>query len=201
MGFVTKLVVEEVDLGKPDDWRTVEPLVYRGNHEEFTVEPGKETDFASVPFLFRWLIPRSGRHTKAAVLHDNLWRDRRSSYQDADGIFRRALHETDVPFLRRWTMWAAVRWASLFKSRFRDGLGDLPLMLLVLIFPGAVVIAGGLVILPFLVAFWALEIGAGACIYVLRKAGMTERVKPYRPPALIAPAASPARSKASSLGR
>jgi hypothetical protein len=109
-----------------DDWELVEPLEYRGNKEKFRVPPGSTTDFASVPLPFRWLIPRSGRHTKAAVLHDHLWRTHLCSYHDADGIFRRALHDLGVPFLRRWIMWAAVRWASLWRSRFGDGANELP---------------------------------------------------------------------------
>jgi hypothetical protein len=36
-------------------------------------------------------------------------------YIDADGTFRRAMRELRVPFLRRWMMWAAVRWGALTK--------------------------------------------------------------------------------------
>lgn len=36
-------------------------------------------------------------------------------------MFRRAMRELDVAFLRRWMMWAAVRWASLFKAGGRKG--------------------------------------------------------------------------------
>src|SRR5438128_8684285 len=123
MGFTTDLVAKQVG---DVNWELVEPLVYEGNTHTFTVPAGSSTDFASVPGLFQWLLPRSGRYTKAAVLHDSLWRGKSSvsvSRSDADGIFRRAMSELGVPFLRRWVMWAAVRWDSLWKSRFSDGRG------------------------------------------------------------------------------
>jgi hypothetical protein len=34
---------------------------------------------------------------------------------DADGLFRQALRQLEVPFLRRWAMWAGVRLAAFFK--------------------------------------------------------------------------------------
>src|SRR4029077_4904758 len=37
----------------------------------------------------------------------------RISRIDADGIFRQAMRELGVPFLRRWIMWAAVRLGAL----------------------------------------------------------------------------------------
>ena len=87
-------------------------LTYRGK-EEFVVPTGMRTDFASVPPRVRWFLPRYGRYTKAAILHDYLWRhrgrrrDRRGQPPRRDGLFRRVMRELDVPFLRRWIMWAA----------------------------------------------------------------------------------------------
>jgi Protein of unknown function (DUF1353) len=40
---------------------------------------------------------------------------------DADGIFRAAMRELEVPFLRRRIMWAAVRWGALTKPDGRRG--------------------------------------------------------------------------------
>jgi len=42
------------------------------------------------------------------------------SRADADGVFRRALRELEVAFLRRWLMWAAVRFDAAL-----DDLGTL----------------------------------------------------------------------------
>jgi hypothetical protein len=77
----------------------------------------ERTDFASVPRVFVWFIPRYGRYTKAAILHDYLCGIAvpagRISRIEADGIFRQAMRELGVPFLRRWIMWAAVRLGAL----------------------------------------------------------------------------------------
>ena len=99
------------------DWKTLRALVYHASAEEFEVPVHSGTDFASVPRVFVWFIPRYGRYTKAAILHDYLCRvevpARRISRIDADGIFRQAMRELGVPFLRRWIMWAAVRLGAL----------------------------------------------------------------------------------------
>lgn len=100
-------------------WELMHPLEYRGKVESFVVPAGMLTDFASVPRPFVWFIPQYGRYTMAAILHDYLWSRLAAkgelSWIDADAIFRRALRELGVPFLRRWIMWAAVRWTALAK--------------------------------------------------------------------------------------
>ena len=89
MGFESELVVRQV---ADFDWVLVEPLEYRGNEDLFEVPAEFQTNFASVPAVFVWLIPRSGRYTRAAVLHDHLWRTskvksrrRRRNLQAGDG--------------------------------------------------------------------------------------------------------------------
>lgn len=69
--------------------------------------PNNSTDFASVPSLFWWLIASYGHHTRAALIHDQLWEDKPNRTQ-ANLIFRDALAESGVPFLRRWIMWSGV---------------------------------------------------------------------------------------------
>src|SRR5437588_995298 len=98
------------------NWALVEPLVYRGNRETFTAPPGFETQFASVPRALVWLIPRYGRYTKAAILHDFLWRTGVVPRVDANGLFRRVMRELGVPVVRRWIMWAAVGLRSVVKD-------------------------------------------------------------------------------------
>ena len=84
------VVVEQVD---DKNWKVRQGFSYTGERETFEVQVDQPTDFASVPRLFVWLLPRYGRYTKAAILHDHLWRDLAShgqmDYIDADGIFRR----------------------------------------------------------------------------------------------------------------
>jgi Protein of unknown function (DUF1353) len=65
------------------------------------------TDFASVPSLFWWLIASYGHQTRAALIHDHLW-EKKDDRVETNEIFRDALAESDVAFVRRWIMWAAV---------------------------------------------------------------------------------------------
>lgn len=141
-------------------WELLEELAYQGRKETFRVPAGFVTDLASVPHFFTWLVPRYGRYTRAAVLHDYLCLEAhagRFNRHDADGIFRRTMRELGVGFLRRWIMWTAVRvgsgWGGLWKGGFAKGLGVLALALLCAVFflvPVAVVGA-------WLLAFWVLE--------------------------------------------
>lgn len=85
-----------VDVRQIDDqdWKVLRALTYHASTEDFEVPVGEHTDFASVPREFVWFIPRYGRYTKAAILHDYLCSvcvpARRVSRIEADGIFRQA---------------------------------------------------------------------------------------------------------------
>lgn len=82
------------------------------------------TDLASVPRLFTWLVPRTGAHLPAALLHDGFVRQ--GAYVSADGrpvtltrvdadrIFRDAMADTGTPLVRRWLVWAAVTTNTLW---------------------------------------------------------------------------------------
>ena len=102
-----------------EEWQLLAQVGYEGKFDSFEVPAGTETDFASVPRVFVWLLPRYGKYTQAAILHDYLWRvavpEGQLTLPEADGIFRRAMRELGVPFLRRWMMWSAVRVGALVK--------------------------------------------------------------------------------------
>jgi Protein of unknown function (DUF1353) len=152
------------------DWELLRILEYKGNRDHYEVPEGLETDFASVPRVFVWFLPRYGRYTKAAILHDYLWREAvpagELTLAEADGIFRRAMWELGVPFLRRWMMWGAVRVGALVKPGGRKGwLRDswrvIPLLLLALPIVGP----PALVILVALAVFYLVEL----LVYVPQK--------------------------------
>ena len=152
------------------DWELLRLLEYKGNRDHYEVPEGMETDFASVPRVFVWFLPRYGRYTKAAILHDYLWREAvpagKLRLAEADGIFRRAMWELGVPFLRRWMMWGAVRVGALVKPGGRKGwLRDswrvIPLLLLALPIVGP----PALVILVALAVFYLVEL----LVYVPQK--------------------------------
>jgi hypothetical protein len=162
-----------VDVQQVDDreWRLLSELRYEGNMQAFIVPVGTTTDFASVPRAFVWFLPRYGRYTKAAILHDHLWRVAvpagELSLPDADGIFRRAMRELEVPFLRRWLMWAAVRLGALAKPGgtkrwLRQSWQVSPLLLFALplvVLPGAlIVVALGLMFVVEWVVYLPLRL-------------------------------------------
>jgi hypothetical protein len=123
LGFAPDSTVDVREIDSTT-WEVLRTLTYHGNIDDFVVPEHERTDFASVPRVFAWFLPRYGRYTKAAILHDHLWRvavPNGLSRLDADGIFRQAMRELGVPFLRRWIMWAAVRWGALTKP---DGRRD-----------------------------------------------------------------------------
>lgn len=82
------------------------------------------TDLTSVPSIFLWLVPRTGRHLPAALLHDGLVR---GSYiaapgvdidrERADLVFRAAMADTGTGLIRRWLMWTAVTLGTIFQDR------------------------------------------------------------------------------------
>lgn len=132
-------------------WALTAPLVWTGSRgDTFTVPAGFVTDFATVPRFLHWLVLPYGAYTRAAVLHDYLLQvvadymvvDRimlntdpaELTSRDADGIFRKTMHELGVGWVKRWAMWSAVRWAALFNPRRAYGRNiqaDLPRMLLI----------------------------------------------------------------------
>jgi hypothetical protein len=153
------LTVSRVDA---DTWRLVDDLVYQGRWERFVVPAGFRTDFATVPRVVSWLIPRFGVYTLAAILHDWLCtegiRSGAVTSREADGIFRRVMREGGVPVLRRWLMWAGVRWGALADERRRTGWAvSAPGVLAVSVLAAPLVVPPAVVILPGLLVFALAE--------------------------------------------
>lgn len=151
-----------------DRWTLEHALTYRGRRDTFIVPAGYVTDFASVPRPVVWLIPRFGRYTLAAILHDYLCEELARPLprieevtgpttvigpRDVDGLFRRVMRELDVPPLRRWLMWCGVRWGALANPRRRAGWSadalpvlGLSLVALPIVVPAALLIVIGLAV-------------------------------------------------------
>jgi hypothetical protein len=177
-----RVVVEQVD---DENWKVRESFSYTGKYDQtFSIEPGMGTDFASVPRVFVWFLPRYGKYTLAAVLHDHLWRNVVRSgamdYIDADGIFRRAMRELGVPFARRWIMWAAVRWGALAKPNGLRGwwreawrVALVTLLALPFLLPPAIAVGSGLAVfyLIEMVLFFPLKAGQAIKERRLRQPG------------------------------
>jgi hypothetical protein len=162
------VLVRELD---DREWEVLQPFTYRAVEREYEVPQGQLTDFASVPRVFVWLIPRYGRYTLSAILHDHLWRELVPagvlSYRDADRTFREALGSQQVPVLKRWLMWAGVRYGALVKPGGLAGWWrDLPAVLLVTVLAAPVVLPPAAVILAALGVFTVAE----AAVWVVGRA-------------------------------
>ena len=145
------------------DWEVLAGFTYRTPGATISVPAGLRTDFASVPRVFAWLLPRYGRYTLSAILHDHLWQDLAPdgvvTIRDADRIFRDALASQGVPILTRWLMWTAVRWASLVWPGGRQGwLGDAPAVALVTVLAAPVVLPPAFVVTVALAVFHLAEL-------------------------------------------
>ncbi|MEO0983819.1 MAG: DUF1353 domain-containing protein [Pseudomonadota bacterium] len=74
------------------------------------IPTGFVTDFASIPSGLHWLIHPFGRHAPAAVIHDFLYAiGDKGKRRFADKIFRDAMKDSGVPYLRRSVMYRMVR--------------------------------------------------------------------------------------------
>jgi hypothetical protein len=144
-------------------WRTRRALRWTSSDGlVVTVPSGTATDFASVPRPFVWFIPRYGRWTKPAILHDHLWATMAPrgelSWRDADRYFREAMAHTEVPLIRRWIMWSMARWGALAQPNgWRGWWRDAPAVLLFTAVASLIALPPAILIVPALGLCHALE--------------------------------------------
>lgn len=118
-----------VDAGK--EWFTLlRPVGYWDRHDRGIVVPADleqfRSDLTSVPSLFTWLVPRTGAHLPAALIHDGMVgnpgepqtyvADHPIDRPTADRILRDAMLDLGVSFVRRWLIWTGVTLATLWVS-------------------------------------------------------------------------------------
>jgi hypothetical protein len=115
-------------------WQLVHTIGYEDRHLGKIVmpfdKPGFSTDLTSVPQLMTWLIPRTGKHLPAALIHDSLTppfrivddgqggtkkrfdcicdKAEQITQRDADRVFRDGMADLGTPQIQRWLIWAAV---------------------------------------------------------------------------------------------
>jgi len=89
------------------------------------------SDLTSVPALFTWLVPKTGQHLPATLLHDGLVHPPGDvTYVSTDGhvvlraeadrVLRDAMADAGTALLRRWLVWSAVATATMLSG---DGTG------------------------------------------------------------------------------
>jgi hypothetical protein len=117
-------------------WQLFGWVVFVTRYGVHAVPPEYVTDFASVPRLLWPVVPPYGTYTDAAIVHDRLITHDlpagRIASPEVDEVFRLAMAALGVGFVRRWLMWAGVRWAAVANPLRRPGwLRTLPLLLAV----------------------------------------------------------------------
>lgn len=107
--FITPLVVEVMAGGKT--FKVARQFTFRWKREGATIRIGAGfiTDFASIPKFARLIIPKLGRYTKAAVIHDALYQDDVFGRSKADRCFLDAMQELGVVKWKRIAMYLSVR--------------------------------------------------------------------------------------------
>jgi hypothetical protein len=146
-----------------DTFELLEPFRFSWelNGEELEVRSdliGK-TDLASIPSFLGWFARRHGRHTPAALLHDQLITaagahlpaNQRMSAAQADLLFRESLLACDVPVVKSWVLWTGVTLRTRFSLRPWGAVGIVVWFLAALIGTAAL-IYGVVANLPLLVA-------------------------------------------------
>ena len=90
----------------------------------FVVPIGFVSDGASIPPYVRWLIPKHGRYTNAAILHDWLYTTHQLDRQIADELMIEQMCMDGVWWWRRRLMYPAVRLRGK-ESWHRFGIQDM----------------------------------------------------------------------------
>ncbi|MCR5978365.1 DUF1353 domain-containing protein [Gordonia jinghuaiqii] len=85
----------------------------------FTPREDNPTDLASIPRFLRWFEDPYGKHSLAALIHDELITGTVNSGKLrsdtlSDRFFREMMRTSGVPFLKRWIMWSAVALRTRF---------------------------------------------------------------------------------------
>lgn len=109
-------------------WELYEGFVYRIGQPDgcqfVSIPKGFVTDFASIPRgLWNLFPPAAGKHSKAAVVHDAIYKtgciscDGRTDLRlvtrgEADEIFYEAMEVNGVSWLARWVIYLGVRFGG-----------------------------------------------------------------------------------------
>jgi hypothetical protein len=106
-------------------------IAYRDRHLGELLVPRAtatfRTDLTSVPALFTWLVPKTGLHLPATLLHDGLIHPPGDvTYvsteghvvlrAEADRVLRDAMADAGTPLIRRWLVWSAVATATMLSG-------------------------------------------------------------------------------------
>lgn len=130
-GSDAKIVLARVDEHGREQFALERRIAYRDRHlGELLVPRVTKTfrsDLTSVPALFTWLVPKTGQHLPATLLHDGLIHPPDDvTYvsteghvvmrAEADRVLRDAMADAGTALIRRWLMWSAVTTATMLSG-------------------------------------------------------------------------------------
>jgi Protein of unknown function (DUF1353) len=110
--------LEQIDRNR---FRLLNGFVYIDRHKKhWRIEPDSVgvTDLASVPWILWWFVASYGRQTRPALVHDQLVDQINRHY--ADRVFREALEEVGIGWVRRWLAWTAVSFETTFRTIWKS---------------------------------------------------------------------------------
>lgn len=123
--FLDDIIVKPLPNGR--DWQVQHEIRYVTKLGRVIYIPaGFITDFASIPKFFRWLFqPATGKHRRAAVVHDWIYRTPTEDYTKAAGdtIFLEIMELDGVEEWKQTMLYQAVAnfGGSSFKARTTVG--------------------------------------------------------------------------------
>ncbi len=97
------------------DYELYEDLIYENDNHYYIIKKGFKTDGASIPSIFKILFDNyQGNYTKAAIIHDALYRSNIVSRKIADNLFLEAMKILNVSILKRISLYLAVKFGGWF---------------------------------------------------------------------------------------
>lgn len=126
-----QIVLRRVAEGGHEQFAMQRRIAYRDRHlGELLVPRVTKTfrsDLTSVPALFTWLVPKTGLHLPATLLHDGLIHPPGDlTYvsteghvilrSEADRVLRDAMADAGTALIRRWLVWSAVTTATMLSG-------------------------------------------------------------------------------------
>ena len=107
---------------KKDIWVTDDKTCWVEDDIFISVPPGFETDLATVPYPFRPVFRTYGRHNRATIIHDYLYKERgfvdghTFTRKQCDNIFLNIMKEDGVSKFYRYVMYYSVSVFNTFKK-------------------------------------------------------------------------------------
>ena len=129
-GAPARVLLERRFADGEETWAMLRRIAYDDRHLGELLVPADPatftSDLTSVPSVLTWLVPRTGAHLPAALVHDALVGpadDGAAAYVsseghvvdrvEADRVFRDAMADTGTGVVRRWLAWSAVTLVTL----------------------------------------------------------------------------------------